>query len=123
VQRTRLVALGALAIGLACTTTHTQVVHGIVTRDGRPAASERLVLAAGERCAYGIGEFVTDDSGSFEMSHEVARGTFFVVVQRLALCRAGARAPLWSTLWGPAPSRVELRCELGSASCTVEKEY
>jgi hypothetical protein len=95
----RIVLLLMSGASTACYVSRSQVIHAVIMSAGTPVASEPFVISAAARsCADPIATVTTNSSGSFEFSQPVKLGTVLVLVQHLALCRAGSEEPIWWTI-------------------------
>jgi hypothetical protein len=112
-----------VALGISgCDKRQEQTVSVAITRNGSPVANGDVRLYAAERCK-GSFQAKTLREGKVSFSRTVEIGGVGVVTDALSVCLGAGEAwvPLFSSLHGPAPERIEIACDLakGERKCTT----
>jgi hypothetical protein len=112
-----------LALGISgCDKRQEQTVSVAITRNGSPVVNGDVRLYAAESCK---GPFQTNAlrEGKVSFSRTVEIGGVGVITDALSVCLGAGEAwvPLFSSLHGPAPERIEIACDLAKAErrCTT----
>lgn len=106
-----------VALGLSgCDKRQAQTVSVALTRGGIPVAGDDVRLYAGQSC-QGPFQENTLREGKAAFSRTVEIGGVGVITDELSVCLGvgGAWTPLFSSLHGPAPDRIEITCDLDKA--------
>lgn len=134
VQRYLLAAIAiAPVLGCGVPSAYKEHIGGTMTRAGAAVGSLRVRFTSSETqqlCGDPYAEAVTDDRGQFQVLLRYQPSWFEyidVVIHPYRLCvfEDNRWRSVWSLTTGPAPKRVELRCDLapkGKPACSVTWE-
>jgi hypothetical protein len=107
------VALACLAL-TGCDKRKEQQVAVAVTRGGNPASGVEVRLYPQQQCQGTYEQGVLAADGTIAFSRTVEIGGVGVITDELSVCLAvdGTWKPLFSSLHGPAPGRIDITCDL-----------
>ena len=89
-----------------------QIVSITLTRDTRPLPGADVRLHAGQNCKGSFQSGKTSDEGQVRFTRNVEMGGISVITDELSVCvnSSGNWESIFSSLHGPAPRLLELKC-------------
>jgi hypothetical protein len=117
------VALAGLAL-TGCDKRQEQTVSVAITRGGSPVAGVDVRLYATQNCQGSYEGSTLNEDGKTAFSRTVEIGGVGVTTDELSICIGAGNdwTPLFSSLHGPAPGRIDIACDLAKekGKCTTQ---
>ena len=118
------VLLASLALS-ACDKRFEKQVVAVATRGAAPASVVEVRLYRLQQCQgeYESSTLATDGAATFKRTVELGR--LGVITDELSVCVevAGSWKPLFSSLHGPAPMRIDIACDFGKVDPQCSTQF